>query len=55
MMEQYIATIQYKDGKEEQIMITAESLDDADFIVGGIVAFNPNFKDYTLDLMGDDI
>ena len=49
-MENYIATIHYKDGTTETIRIMAEDLENADFIIGSMVAFNPNFQDYELDL-----
>ena len=50
MMHKYTATITYKDGTRETININAKDLDNAIFIVGSIVAFNPNFQDYEIDL-----
>lgn len=50
VMESYTATITYKDGTTETITIMAEDLENADFIIGTMVAFNPNFQDYEVDL-----
>ena len=52
-MESYTATITYKDGTTETISIIAEDLENADFIIGSMVAFNPNFQDYEIDLAND--
>lgn len=52
-MDYYTATITYKDGTTETITIMAEDLENADFIIGSMVAFNPNFQDYEIDLSDD--
>lgn len=53
-LEMYVAEIHYKDGSSERISLYAEDLDEADFLVGGMVAFNPNLDYYEVDLEGDD-
>ena len=52
-MESYTATITYKDGTTETITIMAEDFENADFIIGSMVAFNPNFQDYEVDLTNE--
>lgn len=52
-MDYYTATIHYKDGTTETINIMAEDLENAEFIIGSMVAFNPNFKDYEVDLTNE--
>lgn len=52
-MDSYTATIHYKDGTTETITIMAEDLENADFIIGSMVAFNPNFQDYEVDLTNE--